>query len=294
MNICIIPKPYGILNNNIKEENDDAFFISASVSNALNEMKTKIDHLLNYYSELSEICKVCNPHEYVFSNIMEQSNSVSKITPPSNLYYELYEICNTFGIFKQNIQSILHVGEESNTIRMLFKNSIDIDIQQFDNNYKRVDLIICDQITSKLNLNTGGNAIIKLPNITSKSIVHALYAFSSLFEKTILVKPAVINVLSNDVFVLGLSFLNELRATPDTLQLATIPSFFIYKIEEFNSINGHRQLDAYEQVLNVFYNKNKTSKLDVIKKNSIQKSMDWCDKQNIPYNKCGERVNLFL
>ena len=255
-------------------------------------MKHKIDTLLNDYSELSEICKICNPHEYVFSNIMEQSNSVSKITPPSNLYYELYEICNTFGIFKQNIQSILHVGEDSNTIRMLFKNSIDIDIQHSDSSDKRVDLMISDHLTSKMNLNIGGNAIIKLPNITSKSTVYELYSFSALFEKTILVKPAVINVLSNDIFVLGLSFSNEWKATND--HLTTIPSFFLYKIEEFNSINGHRQLDAYEQVLNVFYNKNKSSKLDVIKKNSIQKSMDWCDKQNIPYNKCGERTNLFL
>lgn len=291
MNICIIPKPYGSVY--YKDDTEDELFISSSVSNALNEMKTKIDALVNDYSELSEICKICNPHEYVFSNIMEQSNSVSKITVPSNLYYELYEICNTFGIFKQNIHSILHVAEDSNTIRMLFKNNMEIDIQKLENNYKKVDLIICDQLIPDINLNPGGNVIIKLPNITSKSTVCSLYAFSSLFEKTILVKPAVINVLSNDIFVLGLSFLNDLKYT-HTIQLETIPSFFLYKIEEFNSINGHRQLDAYEQVLNVFYNKNKTSKLDVIKKNSIQKSMDWCDKQNIPYNKCGERVNLFL
>jgi hypothetical protein len=78
------------------------------------------------------------------------------------------------------------------------------------------------------------------------------------------------------------------------LNIIEIPNIFLTKIEEFNSINGHVQLDAYDQVFNMFYNRNRTTKMDILKKSNIQKSQSWCDKNNVPYNKLGDRVNIFL
>ena len=300
MNLCIMPKPCGILFTTVDEKKE---YISTSVSNALDEMKLLINTLLPN-SELSEICKICNPHEYVFSNMEITVPPVGKVNPPSNLYYELYEIFNTFGLFKKMPKIALYIGDDNdNTVKILFNQAVDV-IQQpvYDPNYpgfKMVDVIICAQLSIALTvltaLNKGGNIIIKLTNIYDKTDANILYMLSILFEKTILIKPSVINVLSSDIFILGISYLdNYAKYVKINVSSISTPTYFLCKIEEFNAVNGHKQLDAYEQVINLFFNKNKNSKLDLIKKTNIQKSILWCDKQNVPHNKCGYKTNIFL
>jgi hypothetical protein len=39
--------------------------------------------------------------------------------------------------------------------------------------------------------------------------------------------------------------------------------------------------------------KNKEEKIDSIKKINIQKSIHWCEKNNIPHNKFIEKLNIF-
>jgi hypothetical protein len=117
-----------------------------------------------------------------------------------------------------------------------------------------------------------------------------------MFEKTILIKPSVINVMSCDIFILGISYLNNHPEYAGIdISFISVPTLFLCKIEEFNTVNGHKQLDAFEQVINLFYNKNKIVKLDLIKKTNIIKSITWCDKQKVPYNKIGyTKTNIFL
>lgn len=308
-----MPKPCGLVYNYNTADSDTEFFISKSVFASLAEMKLKIEEMMPN-SELSEICKICNPHEYVFSNTEPANPSVGKMNPPSNLYYEIYEIFNTFSLFKQSPKTVLYIDNEmDNTANLLFNSlfnspvvitSMSIAQSGLQDCNTRFDVIICNigvQLPNALNiilssLNKGGNLVIKLSNIYHKSNVIILYLLSIMFEKTIIIKPSVINVLSCDIFILGISYLNNHSeyAAIDKSFIA-VPGFFLCKIEEFNAVNGHKQLDAFEQVINLFFNKNKNVKLDLIKKTNIMKSITWCDKQKVPYNKSEyTKSNIFL
>jgi hypothetical protein len=57
---------------------------------------------------------------------------------------------------------------------------------------------------------------------------------------------------------------------------------------------GHQQLYVMDQLISVIKNKNIDEKLETLKKFHIQKCIQWCDKYKIPYNKCLEKVNIFL
>ncbi len=70
--------------------------------------------------------------------------------------------------------------------------------------------------------------------------------------------------------------------------------FFINKLEEFNIITGQQQIEAYDQIINIFKNKNRDEKLENLKKNNIQKCIQWCEKYKIPCNKFTEMFNIFL
>jgi hypothetical protein len=41
-------------------------------------------------------------------------------------------------------------------------------------------------------------------------------------------------------------------------------------------------------------NKNKDDKIECVKKSNIQKSVNWCEKFKIPFNKFSEKANIFL
>jgi hypothetical protein len=73
-----------------------------------------------------------------------------------------------------------------------------------------------------------------------------------------------------------------------------IPYYFSNKIEESNAVIGQQQLEAYDQIINIFKNKNKDEKIEVLKRNHIQKCIQWCEKNQLPHNKFVERVNIFL
>ena len=65
-------------------------------------------------------------------------------------------------------------------------------------------------------------------------------------------------------------------------------------MEESNIIIGHLQLEQYDQIINLVKNKNKDDKIETLKKNNIQKCIQWCDKHKIPYNKFVDKLNIFL
>jgi hypothetical protein len=296
-----MPRPRGVTYNN---QETTSYFLSTSVVNAVNDMKTKID---SSNTELMEICNIVNPYQYVFSSISESAPTlISKINTPSNFYYELREIINSFGFLRMIYSSVLYIGENiksDNTINLLFTSATTSRIvctshlkndSKFDIAIMTISSLpyIKDVLAS---LNIYSPLIIKISNITNKESVNTLYFLSMTFEKVYMVKPSIVNIFSDDIFIVCISLIKDWKTFADiNLNIIEIPNIFLTKIEEFNSINGHVQLDAYDQVFNMFYNKNRTTKMDILKKSNIQKSQLWCDKNNIPYNKLGDRVNIFL
>ena len=73
-----------------------------------------------------------------------------------------------------------------------------------------------------------------------------------------------------------------------------IPCYFVNKIDDINIIIGQQQLESLDQIINIIKNKNKEERVETIKKSNIQKSVSWCEKLKIPYNKFSEKTNIFL
>jgi hypothetical protein len=73
-----------------------------------------------------------------------------------------------------------------------------------------------------------------------------------------------------------------------------LPYLFLNKIEDVNNILGQQQLEAIDQIGNLMKNRNKEDKLENMKKTNIQKSIHWCEKYKVPYNKFADKTNIFL
>ena len=98
------------------------------------------------------------------------------------------------------------------------------------------------------------------------------------------------NVLLNDIIN---TTVNSTEFYLHNIIKNEIPYYFLNKLEELNIIFGNNQLDAYNSVLNLMKHKNREDKVEAIKKINIQKSIHWCEKNNIPYNKFIEKLNIF-
>jgi hypothetical protein len=73
-----------------------------------------------------------------------------------------------------------------------------------------------------------------------------------------------------------------------------IPYYFLNKLEESNAVIGQQQLEAYDQIINIFKNKSRDDKIENLKRNHIQKCIQWCEKNQLPHNKFIDKINIFL
>ena len=165
------------------------------------------------------------------------------------------------------------------------------------------------------NQNFAGTSIIKIGDMFHKPVVDFLYLLSSLYEKVYICKPNANNIVTADRYIVCKNFLygeqssdylriNYLKLVIFLKKMTDkhiislldfhIPYFYKNKIDDINIIIGQQQLDALDQIISIYKNKNKNDKIECIKKNSIQKSVSWCEKYKIPCNKFSEKTNIFL
>jgi hypothetical protein len=167
-----------------------------------------------------------------------------------------------------------------------------------------------------------GISIIKLDGIFYKIIIDVIFIFTAIYEKVYLIKPSISNITKGERYIVckhlnyaKVSDTNLLLQLEDQLQdylldktdknlnlklnlhsliKNEIPYYFLNKIEESNSVIGQQQLESYDQVINIFKNKNKNDKMDSLKRSHIQKCIQWCEKNQLPHNKFTDKVNMFL
>jgi hypothetical protein len=160
-----------------------------------------------------------------------------------------------------------------------------------------------------------GNVIIKIKDILYKPIIDCIHLLTSLYDKVYIAKPNTNNVTSLDRYIVCKSFqhnetsrsylrLNYIKLIVFLKKLEDkyiidllnfdVPYHFKNKIDDLNIIIGQQQIEALDQIINIFKNKNKNDKIESIKKSNIQKSVSWCEKYKIPCNKFTEKINIFL
>ena len=162
----------------------------------------------------------------------------------------------------------------------------------------------------------GGTSIIKIDNVFHKPIVDLIYLLSSLFEKVYIIKPNTNNITTFEKYIVCKNYnviceskleihksnyykLQGFIKNLNNRNIVSIidykiPCYFVNKIDDINIIIGQQQLESLDQIINIIKNKNKEERVETIKKSNIQKSVSWCEKLKIPYNRFSEKTNIFL
>ena len=207
-----------------------------------------------------------------------------------------------------------------------FSTKIDLFIFEYnDEDYTNMkqyikNVLLTFYIIIKFQSNNG-SCIIKLDNIFYKIIVDVIFILSAVYDKVYLIKPSLSNISKGERFLVCKNFnfgaivnSNLLVQVEERLSQRLInysnssgidknihsilyneiPYYFLNKIEESNSIIGQQQLESWDQIINIFKNKNKDEKIESLKRNHIQKCIQWCEKNQIPHNKFTDKINIFL
>jgi hypothetical protein len=225
-----------------------------------------------------------------------------------NIFYNVFNYDNLYELFIKNY----YIDKLDLIICEFYPNEYN-DTKKYINNMILILLIII-----KYQVNQG-ICIIKIDNILYKTIIDVIFILSGIYDKVYLVKPSISNVTKSERYLICKGF-NENNKNQNDLLLNIeknllsklnnnelmdnkyiisiidndLPYFLLNKLEESNLIIGQQQLEAYDQIINIFKNKNREEKLEQLKRTHIQKCIQWCEKNQLPHNKFIDKVNIFL
>jgi hypothetical protein len=279
---------------------------------------SKIKAESNIFFELMEILNLFNTSEFLFS---KKQMSIAHLTSNYSSTNSLLQI------FRNNIEDII-INEAFDYDKLIDKFIVNRYNTQFDllicefnpNDYNDINKYINNILlifTIIINYqSSNGTCIIKIENVFYKAIIDIIFIFTSIYDKVYLIKPSISQITTGDRYIVCKTYTNK----PNLLKLVEtqiitrlkeknnvnchshvvsllnneIPYYFLNKLEEINAVIGQQQLEAYDQIINIFKCTNKEEKIDILKRNHIQKCIQWCEKNNMPHNKFIETVNVFF
>jgi 23S rRNA U2552 (ribose-2'-O)-methylase RlmE/FtsJ len=147
-----------------------------------------------------------------------------------------------------------------------------------------------------------GSFILKIFDCFMSHTIDLLYILSSFYQEVYITKPNTSRYANSEKYIvckhfifpsnvgfvkkLTTCFANVLKSTTPIYRFLSCPIalHFINKLEEFNAIFGHQQIDNIQQTMILIDNKSKDAKIDLYIRNNIQKCTNWCITHNIPHN----------
>lgn len=155
-----------------------------------------------------------------------------------------------------------------------------------------------------------GHFVLKIFDIFTKTTSDIIYLLSTLYKQVFIIKPNTSRLANSEKYVICKFFKGDKRGIMNQIiheypklqninHISSILNFeldyyYSNKIEEYNAIFGQQQIENINSTLTLFSCKNKNDKIETLKKNFIQKCIQWCEKYNIPYNKVLANHNIFL
>ena len=275
---------------------------------------SKLKPQTNMFYDLLEIVVTLNIFNFYIDNKSIKSLHVSSCCEDSNECIQM---------IRENYDEDIFLNFTNNDEEM-YKviNNSKIDFIFFNKPQTEINLYIIKLIEFVMTIlryqSTGGTSIIKIDYIFHKPIVDLIYLLSSLFEKVYIIKPNTSNITTFEKYIVCKNFnlvdetkleihksnyyklqnfirkLNNSNSNIVSIIDFEIPCYFSNKIDDINITIGQQQLESLDQIINILKNKNKDEKIETIKKSNIQKSVSWCEKLKIPYNKFSEKTNIFL
>ena len=146
-----------------------------------------------------------------------------------------------------------------------------------------------------------GTFILKMFDLFTYASLDLLYILSLCYEKVYILKPNTSRFANSEKYIIcknfkldnSISIVNKLSTFYDYLNSdyiikrflnIDIPYLYKNRLEELNAIFGQQQIENITTTFNLIENK-KLDKLELYKKNNINKCINWCQKFNIPCNK---------
>lgn len=297
-------------------------FIHTTVPGSLLSV-SKVRPESNTFFELMEIIQICNLIDIISDKYKINIGHFTPNNTSTNFLMNIFRNNEDDIVIKEDFHfdnllqmflssfSSLNTNKNQNNLNILFfefKDADYIDPKKYINNMILVLFIIIN------NQAQNGTSIIKLDGMFYKIIIDIVFIITAIYDKVFLIKPTISNITKGERYIVCKGYagintgtnikeqINEilsnylLRKDQNIHSLINneIPYYFLNKIEECNSIIGQQQLEAYDQIINILKNKNKEDKIESLKKNHIQKCIQWCEKNQIPHNKFTDKVNIFL
>jgi hypothetical protein len=283
-------------------------FIFTNVPN-YNMSISKVKPENNIFFELMEIFHLFNIND-IFNNTLQTVHITPNYNSSLYLLNILREDKKDINICKSpDICNFIELNYLSEKTDFFFFEFYKKDYKNTPLYLKKILSVLIIILNYQKNM---GVTIIKIENIFDKVTIEIIYIICGLFEKVYIIKPSVSNNISNVRYIVCKKYMpsnnttylsskiNEIyNINTDELFISSllenkIPYYFINKIEESNIIIGHQQLEFIDQIINIVKNKNKDDKIETIKRQNIQKCIQWCEKYKIPHNKFLDKTNIFL
>lgn len=264
------------------------------------------------------------PNSNIFYDLLETSSNLNifesyktnQLMKFLHISPNYHDSIDCFEIFREdfNDEHVHYNNKFSETIDDSVDKKYDFIFYEIDNS-DYINSLVEAVISIISSQKSNGTCIIKICDMFYKPVIDILYFLSSIYEKVYISKPSTNNVTTFEKYVICKNFLyNEAltnyleinakklvkilktlnRRFINSLYDFDIPYYFKNKVDELNIIIGQQQLQALDQIIVIYKNKNKEDKIENIKKSNIQKSVLWCEKYKIPCNKFTEKINIFL
>lgn len=164
-----------------------------------------------------------------------------------------------------------------------------------------INLIFCQICFALAMQKKNGTFILKMFDLFTYASLDLLYILSLSYEKVYIVKPNTSRFANSEKYIVCKNF--KLDDTTDIVNKLSIfydyidnkkfikrflnidiPYLYKNRLEELNAIFGQQQIENITTTFNLIDSK-KNDKLELYKKNNINKCINWCQKYNIPCNK---------
>lgn len=219
-------------------------------------------------------------------------------------------IDNTGNLF--NKENLIYCYEK-------YKNSMDLITADggfdFSIDFNNQETISSKLIYSQICFSTaiqkvGGTLILKVFDLFTNISIELLFLLSTMYRKVYISKPCASRIANSEKYIICQDFLlddvseimkkfiesyeniKENNYLSNILNIE-IPYFFIVKLEDINAIFGQQQIENISATINLIEN-TKQEKLEIIKKNNINKCISWCQKYGLLHNKNIPSSNIFL
>jgi len=281
----------------------------------------------NIFFELLELFQSCNIMDPLLSKKQVNIAHITRNHSDTNYLINMFHETSVQGSNNITIKEDFDFKTlcDRFIVNPVYKEKMDLFIFEFlEGDYINTpkyinNMILVLYIVTKYQADNG-TCIIKMDNIFYKTIVDILFIFSAIFERVIIIKPSISKVTKGERYLICKNLnIDSIRQTKLLQQLEElckpkiidntlnmfqihslikndIPYYFSNKLEEINAVIGQQQLEVYDHILNIYKNKNRNEKCEIMKRNHIQKCVQWCEKNQIPCNKFIDNTNnnMFL